>query len=179
MHRHGIAEVANDPLAKPLGFIGIVVFAGDHQVGDLEPNVRFVFEPIERSEHRIEMREGQFVIEAFAESFEIDVGGVDMPKDFRPGLGRNVAGGDHDAFEPAFTRHMRNVDDKLAPDHRIIIGEGDRGHAVFERELDDLFGADLKTLRLVKLGLADAPVLTKAAAQVATGRAEAQDFASR
>ena len=36
MHRHGIAEVANDPLAKPLGFIGIVVFAGDHQIGDLE-----------------------------------------------------------------------------------------------------------------------------------------------
>ena len=53
------------------------------------------------------------------------------------------------------------------------------GHAVFERELDDLFGADLKALRFVELGLADAPVLTKAAAQVATGRAEAQDFASR
>src|SRR5258705_9440321 len=74
---------------------------------------------------------------------------------------------------------MRNIDNKLAPDHRIIISKGDRGDAVFERELDDLFGPDLKALRFIELGLADAPVLTEAAAQVATGRTEAQDFASR
>src|SRR5262245_50352174 len=116
------------------------------------------------------------MIEALGESFEIDIGGVDVAKNLGARLRGDITRSDHDALNAALACEAGNIADKFAPNDRIVIGEGDAGNAAFDGQVDDLFGTRLQATGLVELGLADAPVLTETTTQVAAGGAEAQDF---
>jgi hypothetical protein len=77
---------------------GIVVEGGNDEIGDLEPDTGFVFEPGEHVEDGLEMGESDFAVEIFGEGFEVDVGGVNLVVDVVEGFAGNVAVGDHDGF---------------------------------------------------------------------------------
>ncbi len=53
--RDAVADVFENPVAHPFQFVGAVVFVGDQQVGDFEPDVGFVFEPDEGVEDGLEL----------------------------------------------------------------------------------------------------------------------------
>lgn len=179
MKRNGVAEIFDHPFAEFFGFVGVVIFFGYHQIGDLKPDVGFLFEPLERVQHGREMRERQLVIKTLGKCFKIDVSGVDVAINFRSRFGSDVAGGDHHTFNSSLARQTRYVDDELAPNHRIVIREGDARNFMFDRQLDDLLGTRVQALCFIELGLADAPVLAESATKIAAGGAEAQDFAAR
>src|SRR5262245_33240310 len=98
MKRYSVAQIGYHPIAETLRFVGVVILAGDHQIGDLKPNIRFTLQPFERVQNWIEVGESELVIEPLREGFEIDVGSIDMPKHFWPSFRRNVPGSNHDAF---------------------------------------------------------------------------------
>ena len=102
--RNRVTEVFHHPFAEAFGFILVVIFVRYHQIGNLEPNVRFVLEPFERVEHRRKVRKGKLVIKALGERFEVDVGGVDVAINFWTRFGGDVTGGDHHAFDSPFPR---------------------------------------------------------------------------
>ena len=118
------------------------------------------------------------MVKSLSEALEIDVRRVDVTKNFRPRLRRDVARRNHDTLKSLLARRVRNIDDKFSPDHRVIIGEGDARHSMAERQLNDLLGARLQALSFVEFGLTDAPVLAEPAAEIAPGGAEAQNFRS-
>ena len=179
MKRNGVAEIFEHPFAEFFGFIRVVILFGYHQIGDLKPDVGFLLEPLERVQHGREMRERQLVIKTLGKRFKIDVSGVDVAINFRSRFGSDVTSGDHHTFKSSLACQARYVDDELAPNHRIVIGEGDARNFMLDRQLDDLLGTRVQALRLIELGLADAPVLAESATKIAARGAEAQDFAAR
>src|SRR5260370_1195844 len=84
-------EMLQDSLREFAGLRGIVVQRGNHQVGYLEPYVGFIFEPPERIEHRLQMSQRDFPVEALGEGFEVHVCGVDVIVDVMKRLARDVA----------------------------------------------------------------------------------------
>src|SRR4029434_5163946 len=177
--RHRITQVFHHPVAEFFGFIYVVVFVRNHQIGDLKPNVGFVLEPFQRIQHGFKMGKRQLVIEALGKRFEIDVGGVNVAINLRSRFGSDVDGGDHYAFNSSLARHTGYVDNEFAPDHRIVISKGNARYFTLDRQFDDLLRTRVQALRLVEFRLADAPVLAETASQIAASGAEAQDFAAR
>jgi len=61
------AKMGEDPFGELAGFGGIVVEGGNDEIGDLEPDTGFVFEPGEHVEDGLEMGESDFAVEIFGE----------------------------------------------------------------------------------------------------------------
>src|SRR5919108_56223 len=103
------------------------------------------------------------MIEAFGKSFEIDIGCVDIAKDIRPSLRRNIASGHHYAFQTVFPGKARNIYNKLTPDHGVIVGKRKAGSVVTERQRHHRLGISAQASGVIEFGLADAPVLAEPA----------------
>src|SRR4029077_16231786 len=162
----------------PLSFFGTIVLVRDHQVCDLEPDVSFIFEPLEGVEHRIEMGKRNLVIEALREGFEIHVCCIDVAINLRPCLGGDVTRRNHDALQPVLPSKARDIDNEFPPDHRVVVSIRNTWNLMPNCQLHDFLWAGAETMRFVKLRLADAPVLTKATAEIAAGGAKAQHAGS-
>ena len=89
---------------------------------------------LQRVEHRLQVRQRDLAVEVFGEGLQVDVGGVDVAIDVEEGLARDVAVGDHHVVEASGVRLARDVDDVLAPDRRLVVGEGDVRRAMLERD---------------------------------------------
>ena len=57
VQRHIVAQILQHPVAQLFEFRVAVVQRGDDQVGDLEPNAGLVPQPLQRVEHRLQMRQ--------------------------------------------------------------------------------------------------------------------------
>jgi hypothetical protein len=114
-------------------------------------------------------------VEFFRKSFQVDVGGVDVLVDFEEGFALDVAVGDHDGVETAVMGFAGDVDDVLAPDGRLVVGEGQRGCAVFFREVNDFDRREMGGADMVGTGLRDVEVLAELASHVAAGSAHGKD----
>lgn len=68
-----VPEILQDPVAHQLGLLRRVVFPGDHEIGNFEPDIGLVLEPLQGIEDRVEMGEGKLMVEAFGEPFEVHV----------------------------------------------------------------------------------------------------------
>src|SRR5262245_6214802 len=163
-----------NPITELLSFFGSIVLVRDHEICDLEPDVSFILKPLEGIEHRVEVRKCNLVVETLCKGFEIHVGCVDVTKNLRPCLRRDVARGDHDALQTLFSSKTGNINNKFPPDHRIVISKRNTRNLVLHCQLHDFFWAGTQTMRFVELRLADAPVLTKAATEIATRSTKAQ-----
>jgi hypothetical protein len=78
------------------------------------------------------MREGEFVIKSFSETFEIDIGGIDVTVDLRAGFGCDISGGDHHAAKATLTRYAGDIDHIFAPYDRVVVSESDAGNVMSE-----------------------------------------------
>src|SRR5215475_9578724 len=177
--RHRISQIFENPITELLSFFGSIVLVGDHQICDLEPDVSFILKPLEGIEHRIEVRKCNLVVETLCKGFQIHVGCVDVAINLRPCLGRDVTRCYHHALYTLLPGEARNINNKFPPDHRVVVSKRNTRNLVLHCQLHDLFWARTATMRFVELGLADAPVLAKAAAEIAARGAEAQDTGPR
>ena len=179
MQRHFRPEMLENPLSEFARFRGIVVERGDHQVGDLEPDVGLVLEPLERFEHGLEMRQRDFSVEIFREGFQIHVGGVNVVVDVVKRVVGDVAVGDHHGVQPVLFRRRANVNDVLAPNGRLVVGERQRRTAVLDGQQDDIFRRHVRGVDLVGARLGNIPVLAEEAAHVAAGGAHGKNLCAR
>src|SRR6266404_4058396 len=118
------------------------------------------------------MREGGAAVESLRESFEVHVGGVHVVINIVEGFACNVAVGDHYGGDACFPGGVTDVDDVLCPDCRFVVGEGDGGTAVADRQSDDVFRRDVRRPDLIGFRFRDVPILAKKTAHVATRCAE-------
>jgi len=170
------AEMREDPFGELAGLVGIVVERGDDEIGELKPDVGFVFEPGKHVEDGLQMGEGDFAVEIFGEGFEVDVGGINVVVDVVEGFAGDVAVGDHDGFEAVRLGGFADVNDVLAPDGGLVVGEGDGIAAVLQGEEGNLLRREVLGVELVLMGFGDVPILTEEAPHVAAGGAYAKDF---
>ena len=84
------ADRIKHPVAQSLQFIGTVVCVRNDQIGDLEPDVRFVFEVLKRLEHGLEVRLRELAVERLGKGFEVHVRSVDMLEERLPCSRRDV-----------------------------------------------------------------------------------------
>jgi len=169
------AQIGENPVGEFASFGGIIVERGDHEIGDLKPDVGFLLEPFQSFEHGREMRQRDFSVEMFGQGFEVNVGGVDMVVDVVEGFAGDVAVGDHDGFEAVGLGGLADVDDVFAPDGGFVVGEGDGSAAVFFGEQRNVFGRDVFGVDLILVGFGDVPILAEETAHIAAGGAHAED----
>ena len=170
------AEIGEDPFGELASFVAVVVERGDDEIGELNPDTGFVFEPSEHVEDGLQMGEGDFAVEVFAKGFEIDVGGVNVVVDVVEGFVSDVAVGDHDGFKAVKLGGFADVNDVFAPDGGFVVGEGDGITAVLLGEERNLFGRKVLGVDLILMGFGDVPILAEEAAHVAAGGTDAEDF---
>ena len=172
------ADGVQHPIAHLAEFVRRIVFAGDDQIGDLEPDVGLVLQPAQRVQHGLQVRVGQLEVELFGKRLQIDIGRVHLAEERFARRRRDVARGDRhrlDAHRPA---GPRRVDRVLGPDHRIVVGVGDAHTAQFLRGAGDRLGGGMFAEPRDFFALRNVPVLAELAAQVAAGRAERQHAAA-
>jgi hypothetical protein len=167
-------QVLGDPVAHAGDLVGRVVLAGDHQGGELEPDLGLALEVEQGVQHGLEVGEAELVVEALGEGLQVDVGCVHAGEEFRPGFGGDVARRDRHGPQARPAALAGRVQGILGPGHGVVVGEGHASAAQAQGGLGDLSGGGLFTEGLDLVGLAHMPVLAEAAAQVASGRPEGE-----
>ena len=172
MPRHVGPEIFREPLSRVMQLRVAVVLAWNQQCSDFKPDVRFAPEIFQRVEHRPELSKTKPMIKRIGERFKIDICRVHVPVKFWTGIIGDVAGGHRDGFDPALATRLCHVNRVLGEDHRIIVSKRDRSTPEALRGERDLFRRG-RIRELVPLAcLRDVPVLTKPAAEIASGCAE-------
>jgi len=149
VQRHVGAKIRKNPVGELARFRFVVVERGNHQICELEPDIRFIFQAQKCFEDWREMRQRDFAVELFGEGFQVDVGGVDVIVNIVKGFARDIAVRHHDGFQAALVSHGANVDDVLGPDGGLVIRKRNRGAAVVDREFDDLRGFEMRGVHLI------------------------------
>src|SRR5712671_816958 len=126
------AEVGEDPIGEFARLGGIIVQGRNHQISDLEPDIGFVLEPLQRFEHGLEMSEGDFAVEIFGEGLQVDIGGVNVIVDVVEGFTSDVAVGNHYPFQSILFRGLADVDYVFAPDGWLVVGKCEGVAAVLQ-----------------------------------------------
>src|SRR6267142_4289127 len=126
------AEVGEDPIGEFARLGGIIVQGGNHQVGDFEPDIGLVFEPLQRFENGLQMSEGNLAVETFGEGFQVDIGGVNVIVDVVEGFASDVTVRNHHPFQSILFRGLADVDYVFAPDGWLVVGECQRVAAVLQ-----------------------------------------------
>src|SRR5262249_48405513 len=105
---------------------------------------------------------------------EIDVGGIHVPEELDPGLGRDVAGAHCDSFDASLAAGLRDVDRIFEKDHRIVVSEGDGPRAARDGCLRDCLGRSFVLQPVAVARFRDVPVLAELADEVAPGGTEGE-----
>ena len=169
------AEMVEDPVGEPPRLAGVVVERGNDEVGDLEPDGCFALEPEERIENGLEVGERGFAVEIFGERFEVDICGVNVIINIMEGFAGDVAVRNHDALKAVGCGGGADIDDVLAPDGRLVVGEGEGIAALLEGEQRNILRRNFLRADLVGAGFGNIPILAEEAAHVASGGAHAED----
>src|SRR6516164_114803 len=167
-------EIFKDPFSQLARLGRIVVQCRNHQVGDLEPHPRFLFQPLECVQNRLKMRECNFPVEILGKGLQVDVRRVDMLVNILKSLVSNVAVCNHDGFDAKWFGGPANIDDVLAPDSWFVVSESKRFASVAQGEFRNVLGRDLLRVHLILVGLRDVPVLAEETAHIAPGRTHAE-----
>ena len=130
VQRHVGTQVHQNPFGQLARLRRIVIQAWNHQVGDLEPNIRLILQPLQRLEYRLEMSQCDLAVEVFSKTFQVDVCSVDVVINVVKRFAGDVAIGNHHPLQPKLFRRLANIDDILAPDRRLVVGKRQRIAAI-------------------------------------------------
>ena len=172
-------QVHDDPRGEGLQFGVAVVLAGDEQRGDFKPGGGLVIEVAERIEHRRQLPCANFAVKGLRKSFQVHVGRVHVGIELGPRFRTDVAGRDGYRPDAARVAGLGYVDGIFMEDHRIVVGESNAPTAQRFGHAGDGFRRGLVGQRIHLAGLADVPILTKPAAQVAACRPEGEHGRAR
>ena len=78
VNRNARAEMFNEPHRHAIDLVFGIVFSRDKETCDLDPDIGLVVYIEERVQHGLQMRGANSMIEAFAETLQIDVRSVHM-----------------------------------------------------------------------------------------------------
>src|SRR5262249_38066154 len=97
--------------------------AGYKQGVDLEPDSGLVLEVLKRLKNGRELARTESLVETLCEAFEVDVGGIHVPKEFGPRLRRDVACAHRHRLDPPLTAGLRHVNCIFQKDHRVVVSK--------------------------------------------------------
>ena len=169
---HIRAQIFREPLGRPMQLCVAIVLARNQKRRDLKPDIRLVPKIFQSVEHRRELRKTKPMIKRVRERFQIDIGRVHVAVEFPARVIGDVARSDCHRFDAALAARLRHIDGVLGEDHRVIVGERDRSAPEPLRCERDLLGRRGVGELVPFAGFGDVPVLTKPAAEIASGRAE-------
>jgi len=172
VHWHVGPEVIHYPGALRFNFGGRVVLTGNEQRGNLEPNVRLMLEVLERLEHGSEFARAEVLVKTLGKTFEVDVGGVHVPKELNPWLRRDIARAYRHRLDAPLAAGLRHIDGIFEKDHGVIVSEGDGPAAAAHCRFGNRGGGRYILNPIEISGLRDVPVLAELAGQVAAGGTE-------
>ena len=172
MERHVRTQVLHDPTGHLVDLLLGVVLAGDDQVGDLEPDVGFLLQVNQGVQNRPQVPRTYPVVETLGEGLEVHVGRVHVAVELGSRLVADLARGNRDGRDSPFAASLGHVDRVLVEDHRIVVRERDAAAAELGGRARDRLGRGAVGQRVDLTGLADVPVLTETAAEIAPGRTE-------
>src|SRR6516225_8144820 len=159
MQRHVGAEPIHYPGALRFNFTGRVVLARNEQSGDLEPHVGLTLQVLKRLEDGSELAGAEILVKSVGEAFEVDIGGIHVPKKFGPWFGRNITRADSYCLDTPPTTGLRHIDRIFKKDHRVVVSKSDRSAATSHRGLCNHLGRG-HILNAIKIpSLRDVPVL--------------------
>ena len=179
VQRHIIAQVLQHPIAQLLKFGVAVVQRWNDEIGDLKPHAGFMPQPLQRVQYRLQVGQRDLAVKLLGERFEVNIGGVNVAIDVEKRLARDVTIRDHHRVQAGAVGFARDVDNVLAPDGRLVVGERDVGRAVLQRHFDHVFRTERQGVDLVGLGLGDVPVLAKGTTHIAAGGTHGKDLRAR
>ena len=125
MQRHFITDVSQNPVTHPEKLVVLIIGSRDDEIGDLELNLGFLMQPLERIQDRLEMRKGQLLIEFISKCLEVNIGGIDVFKERGTRSGRDIACGDGYVLDVAIAVRSSSVDRVFGPDDRFVVRVGD------------------------------------------------------
>jgi hypothetical protein len=170
-------EVFREPIGGAMNLPVAVILIRDEQGGDFEPDFGFLQE-FQGLEHWCEAGEAKSMVKIFGESFEIHVRGVHVLVEFGASFGSDVTSGDGDRLDAGLPAGFGDLDRVFCEDDRVIVGKCDRSAAMPPSFTGDVFGGGGVGQLVPFARLADVPVLTKAAAEIATGCSEGEHAGS-
>jgi hypothetical protein len=148
------------------------VLTRNEQRGNLKPNIRLVLEVLERLEHGSEFARAKILIKPFGEAFEVDVGGIHVPKELDSRLRRDVTGTHRHRLDSAAATGLRHIDRIFEKDHGIVVSKRDGSATAAYCRFRNRRGGRHILNPIEIAGLRDVPVLAELAGQVAAGRAK-------
>jgi len=175
MQRHIRTEVADEPIAESRDFFLRIVVPGNKQGCDLKPDAGFMLEPAERIEHRLQFAEAQSVIKLSREPLQINVGGIHMGVKFSARLRVDISRRDSNRPNPPLVGCLRAVNGVFRKNNRIVVRKRDAAATGPRGRFGHHFGRRPTAQPVDSARLGNVPVLTKPAAEVASGRSEGQN----
>ena len=158
------AKLLEDPVAHPSELFRRVVAIGNDEIGDFEPNIRFVFQVTKRIENGFQARIRDLAIEILCKGFEIHIGCVHVNIEFTTRFRRHIACRYRNTLNPERAASLGGIDGVLRPDDRIVVGKCHTLASEFVGRVCNQFrlrnGAQLGNLSRFR----DIPVLAKLAA---------------
>jgi len=109
MQRRVGAEPIHYPGALRFNFTGRVVLAGNEQGSNLEPNLGLMLQVLKRLEDGSELARAEILVKSVGEAFEVDIGGVHVPKKFDPWFGRNITRADSYRLDTPLATSLRHI----------------------------------------------------------------------
>ena len=179
MQRHIRAEMLHHPLGQRFQ-LGIgIIFAGNQQGGDLEPDRGFLLQVQQSVEHHLQVTTADLPVEIFAEGLQIDVGGVHVAEELAARLLAHIAGSHRYRANAVLAAGNRGIDGIFHEDDRIVIGVGDAAAAQLMRHPRQLVRRSGIGQGIHFARLAHVPVLAELAGQIAAGSAKRQHRRTR
>ena len=169
------ANGLKNPVAHPAELIRAVVRVGNYQVCDFEPDIAFMFQPMQSIQDRLEFRIRDAFVEIFCEGFEIDIGRIHRVKEFRSCARADVSCRDSNRMNSQLPAFASRIDGVFSPDDWIVVRKSNAATTRFECCCSDAFrhGQFAQSLNFSRLG--DVPVLTELTTQIAACGSERQD----
>lgn len=161
------SKMFGDPIAHTTQFILRVVGVRNEQIGELEPNLGFMFEIDEGVEHGLKMGRRDPEIKFFGEGFEVNIGRIHVFEEWATSFRGDVASSNSDRFDTEIMTCQCCVDSVFCPNYRIVVGEGNTAAVGFVSGLSDGLGGGDVAEAFYFSRFRDIPVLAELATEIA------------
>jgi hypothetical protein len=166
------AEIVDNPFGHCVELIVRIVFSGDEKRRDFEPDIGLVLEIDERFENVVQFPDTKLLVKTIGERFEIDIGGIHVPEKLATWFLANIPGRYGHRLYPCGFARLRDIDGVFEKYHRIVIRERDAPASQRPGRPGDLIRGRFIGKRVYFPRLADIPVLTELAREIAARRSE-------
>jgi len=160
-----------DPLGEGFGFIGVIIAAGDQQVGDFQMDAAGEGLP-GKGQYGCQVSPALRAVESFLHTFDVQVDGIHHPQQFAGRFGLDVSIGDEKIGQAMASRKDGGLQQERMADNGFIVGIRNARAILLLCRFDHLVRSP--GARCLPAALGDVPVLAEVAAEITPVSADAE-----